>query len=180
MTAAMELVAENGFHGAPMAMVAERAGVSVGTIYRYFETKDDLIVETYADLERRIYSCMLEKFPDKRPIRDKFLHIAKTLLLYCISRPMDYKFLEQFHHSPYGTAHKRERVFGKKCDSIVWKLFQEAMVEGIVEDLPLVVLLELAFSPVLAMARDHILGFVELDEEMIGRAVEGCWRAIAR
>jgi AcrR family transcriptional regulator len=32
--AAMELIAEHGFHGAPMAMIAERAGVGAGTIYR--------------------------------------------------------------------------------------------------------------------------------------------------
>jgi hypothetical protein len=47
-------------------------------------------------------------------------------------------------------------------------------------NLPIVVLPDLVFSPLLAMARDHILGFVQLDEIMIGRAVEGCWRAIAR
>lgn len=39
--AAKELIAEHGFHGAPMARVAEEAGVAAGTIYRYFESKDD-------------------------------------------------------------------------------------------------------------------------------------------
>ncbi|HQM90514.1 MAG TPA: helix-turn-helix domain-containing protein, partial [Syntrophales bacterium] len=43
LRAALELIAEHGFHGAPMAMVAERAGVGAGTIYRYFEGKDALI-----------------------------------------------------------------------------------------------------------------------------------------
>src|SRR5690348_2500554 len=37
--ATLELVAEHGFHGAPMALVAERSGVAAGTIYRYFESK---------------------------------------------------------------------------------------------------------------------------------------------
>jgi AcrR family transcriptional regulator len=31
--AALELIAEHGFHGAPMAMIAERARVAAGTIY---------------------------------------------------------------------------------------------------------------------------------------------------
>ena len=30
----MELIAENGFHGAPTAMIAARAGVGTGSIYR--------------------------------------------------------------------------------------------------------------------------------------------------
>ena len=29
---ALELIAEHGFHGAPMAMIADRAGVGAGTI----------------------------------------------------------------------------------------------------------------------------------------------------
>jgi len=41
--AALELIAENGFHGAPMAMIADKAGVGAGTIYRYFENKEVLI-----------------------------------------------------------------------------------------------------------------------------------------
>ena len=47
LRAALELIAEHGFHGAPMAMIAERAGVGAGTIYRYFENKDVLIAELY-------------------------------------------------------------------------------------------------------------------------------------
>jgi AcrR family transcriptional regulator len=43
LEAALELFAENGFHGAPTSLIAERAGVGVGTIYRYFKDKDELI-----------------------------------------------------------------------------------------------------------------------------------------
>ncbi|HXC93667.1 MAG TPA: helix-turn-helix domain-containing protein, partial [Geobacteraceae bacterium] len=49
--AALEMIAENGFHGAPMAMIAEQAGVGAGTIYRYFENKDVLINELFREIE---------------------------------------------------------------------------------------------------------------------------------
>ena len=41
--AALELCAERGVQGTRVADVAERAGVTVGTIYRYFRDKDALI-----------------------------------------------------------------------------------------------------------------------------------------
>lgn len=41
--AALELCAERGVQGTRVADVAERAGVTVGTIYRYFESKDALV-----------------------------------------------------------------------------------------------------------------------------------------
>ena len=54
MQAALELIAERGFHGAPMAEIAEKAGVAAGTIYRYFENKDVLITELHQELEEKI------------------------------------------------------------------------------------------------------------------------------
>ena len=48
-----DIHSEHGFHGAPMAKIADRAGVGAGTIYRYFENKDVMIVELYRDLEAR-------------------------------------------------------------------------------------------------------------------------------
>jgi len=58
MQAAMELIAARGFHGAPMAVIAEKADVAAGTIYRYFENKDVLIAELHRDLEDKILEAL--------------------------------------------------------------------------------------------------------------------------
>ena len=42
--AAMHMAAEGGLEAVQMRAVAERAGVSLGTIYRYFKSKDDLLL----------------------------------------------------------------------------------------------------------------------------------------
>lgn len=57
MKAVLELVAEYGFHGTQLVMVAETAGIGTGTIYLYFETKDALIVETYSELKQRMFDA---------------------------------------------------------------------------------------------------------------------------
>jgi hypothetical protein len=46
--------------------------------------------------------------------------------------------------------------------------------------MPLVILFALFFGPVLSVARDHILGFVELDEALIHQTIEACWDAVKR
>lgn len=61
--AAIELIAEHGFHGAPMALVAKQAGVAAGTIYCYFANKDELIRETHAFLEQRLLATLIEGYP---------------------------------------------------------------------------------------------------------------------
>lgn len=180
MKATLELVAEQGFHGAPMALVAERAGVAAGTIYRYFESKDILINEIYHYLEGRFFSFMMEGYPEAAPIRDRFLHVGRVLVRYCVHSPMECRFLEQFHNSPYGVAHRREKLFGKSEKDPIVKLFTEAAESGVVKDLPLPVLFALAFGPLLDVCRDHNLNFIELTPELIDRCVEACWDAVKK
>jgi AcrR family transcriptional regulator len=179
--AALELIAENGFHGAPMAIIAERAHVGAGTIYRYFENKDVMITELYQGVENRLYPVIMEKYSVDKPIRERFIHLGTTLLRYFIENPIDFRYLEQFHNSPYGVAYRRDKILGKaEGRDVFMQLFEAGISQQVIKDLSLVILFALAFGPLLAVARDHILGFVGLDEVLINRTIEACWDGIKR
>lgn len=180
LRAALELIAEYGFHGAPMAMIAERAGVGAGTIYRYFENKDVLINEMYLELEKRLNAFVQEGYDLARPVRERFLHLGSAVLRYCIANPLDFRYLEQFHNSPYGVVHRRDKLFGQSESDLCRDLFEEAIACSEVKDLPLVVLFAMAFGPLITVARDHILGFVELDDTMIDKIISACWDGLKR
>jgi AcrR family transcriptional regulator len=47
LAAAQELIEEGGYSGASVAAIAERAGVAAGTLYRHFESKQELFVEVF-------------------------------------------------------------------------------------------------------------------------------------
>lgn len=179
--AALEIIAENGFHGAPMAMIAERAGVGAGTIYRYFENKDVMIRQLFEELEERLKAKLLDRYDTGKPIRERFLHVGTATLRYFIENPLYFKFLEQFINSPYGVEHRRDKLVGNKegCD-VFQALFADGAQQQVMKDLPLVILFGLSFGPLLAVARDHILGFVALDDELITRTIEACWDGLKR
>lgn len=179
--AALELIAENGFHGAPMAMIAERANVGAGTIYRYFENKDVLITQLYQDLEDRMFPVILDKYDPCKPIRERFLCLGTALLKYFITNPLDFRYLEQFHNSPYGADHRRDKILGKKEGCNVFReLFEEGVAQQVTKDLPLVILFSLFFGPLVTVARDHILGFIILDDSIVSQVVDACWDATKR
>jgi AcrR family transcriptional regulator len=179
--AALELIAENGFHGAPMAAIADRAGVGAGTIYRYFENKDVLITEMFREHEERLNATVLDGYADGGAIRERFLHVGTTVLRYFITRPLDFRFLEQFINSPYGVAHRRDKLLGvKEGCSIFRELFEDGIAQGVMKDLPLAILFDLSFGPLLALSRDHILGFITLDDLLITRTIEACWDGIKK
>lgn len=180
--AALELIAEHGFHGAPMAMIAERAGVGAGTIYRYFENKDVLISGLYGEIEERMQSFIMNGYAQDAPFRARFLHLGASLLRYFIEHPLDFRYIEQFHNSPYGVAVRRDKLLGNReggCNAFK-ELFEQGAAQQVLKDFPLVILFDLAFGPLVTIARDHILGFISLDDSLIERTIEACWDGVRR
>jgi AcrR family transcriptional regulator len=47
LRAAQELIEEGGYGAASVAAIAERAGVAAGTLYRHFDSKQELFVEVF-------------------------------------------------------------------------------------------------------------------------------------
>ncbi len=187
LNATMELLAEKGFHDAPCSLIAERAGVAAGTIYRYFENKDVLINDLYLDIEGRISAILLVGYPSEGSIRDRFMHLGTGILNFFISNPSEFRFVEQFHNSPYGTAFRRDRLLGvqqendtcRKCEMFK-ELFTEALEKQVVKQLPLILLFDLAFGPIVSVARNHVLGFIMLDDGLIELMVSACWDGLKR
>lgn len=179
MRAALELIAEHGFHGAPMAMVAEKAGVGAGTIYRYFESKDALIAEIFGELEKKVVESLMQGYSLDQPLRERFIHLSTRIIRYFMANAIQFRFIEQYMNSPYGVTMRRERLLGKARDIDLFRhLLQEGIDRRELKDLPLALHFALAFGPILSLLRDHILGFLELGDDLIRKAVEACWDAV--
>jgi hypothetical protein len=63
---------------------------------------------------------------------------------------------------------------------ILMDIFQQGMEEQIIKEFPKAVLFSLAFGPMISLLRDHIVGFVTLDDDLIRRISEASWDAIKR
>ncbi len=179
--AALELIAEHGFHGAPMAMVAEKARVGAGTIYRYFESKDALIAEIFNELERKVVEYLLQGYSRDRTLQDRFIYLTTMIIRYFMDNAIHFRFMEQYINSPYGVSLRRERLLEEARDIDLFRnLFQEGIGCKTLKDLPLTLHFALAFGPILSLLRDHILGFMKLDDELIQKAAEACWDGVRR
>ena len=64
LEAAIELAAEGGYEAVQMRDVAARAGVALGTLYRYFSSKDHLLAAAWAH-----WAARLEPRITSRPLR---------------------------------------------------------------------------------------------------------------
>lgn len=180
LKAALELFAEQGFHAAPMAQLAEQANVGVGSIYRYFKDKEELIETLYEKVDEALQVSIIEGVDPTQSTRKQFLHLIINLTHFLKDHPHEFKFLEQYYHSPYGIDKKREKLLldnteGRQSPFI--KLFFNESSNDI-KRLPVPVLHALAFGPILFLIRDALAGLVELDETVIIQVADGCWDAI--
>jgi len=176
--AALKLIAVHGFHGAPMSMIADMAGVGTGTIYSYFDSKKALISAVYGDVENEIMDAVRASYPMSLPFRERFVYLATAVLKFLLRNPVRCLFLEQFLSSPYG-FNVRKRLHGTAGEFDFFRVFfQEGMSAGELKELPVPMHIALAFGPVISLCREHIMGFVSLDDALIMKAAEACWDAI--
>ncbi|MDQ0351199.1 TetR/AcrR family fatty acid metabolism transcriptional regulator [Alkalibacillus filiformis] len=49
LDAAVEVIAENGYHHSQVSKIAKKAGVADGTIYLYFKNKEDILVSLFEE-----------------------------------------------------------------------------------------------------------------------------------
>lgn len=127
LDAALALFAERTFEGTPVPMIAERAGVGAGTIYRYFEDKTALVNALY----RRWKRAMAERVVPGRTYddpREEFHHWWDGLWRFASEHPQAFAFLETHHHQPYLDAESREA--GRAIDAAALRFARRAQASG--------------------------------------------------
>ena len=180
--ATIRLISEYGFHGTPISMIAQEAGVGAGTIYRYFKDKDSLVLEIFKQANCDFKETLLHGYDANQPVRDRFLHLCRGIFQYGIQNPYEFKFIEQFYNSPYGTSLRREKLFcncgdtGK--DLPLEQVFAAGQAQQVIKELPLAALIALAIGPIIFLVKDSIAGLIQLDETTINKTLAACWDAV--
>lgn len=178
--AALELIAEHGFHGAPMSAVAQRAGVSAGIIYHYFASKDELIHALYHDVEANFTRALLAGRPQALPLAEACQRIWLNAYHYYRAHPHETRFLEQYKQSPFHQAASAAEAMGGGDFAFLAELFDGDPVERPVKDLPADVIYELTLGVAARVAQRHTVDASSMTEDQLAAIAAACWQAIAR
>ncbi|MEM6764052.1 MAG: helix-turn-helix domain-containing protein [Bacteroidota bacterium] len=94
LSAALELFAERGFHNTTIQQIAKKAEVAKGLIYRYFESKEDLLIGIIKEAfkEGDDYIAEMEAIDDPQKSLEKMLDISFD---YIKSQPHHNRLLMQ-------------------------------------------------------------------------------------
>ncbi|MBN1664657.1 MAG: TetR/AcrR family transcriptional regulator [Deltaproteobacteria bacterium] len=179
LDAALQLFSENGFHGTPMTLLAEKANVGIGTIYRYFKNKEEVISNLYKELKSESVAAMRENISRDMPIREQFINIFENMLKYYIANPQKFLFMEQYSYSPFINSSTKQEVCSAYAESLV-SFFEYGKKHQVIKDLSTQIIFATANGQVVSLAKMHIAGEINLNDDMIRKAIETSWDALKR
>jgi AcrR family transcriptional regulator len=99
LDAATRVFAERGLSAAPTSEISKRAGIAEGTLFTYFETKDDLINALYRAIKLDLADAMMSGFPRKKSVRTRLRHVWDSYVNWGITNPEQLKVLAQLQVS---------------------------------------------------------------------------------
>lgn len=77
LDAALALAATGGFDAVQMRDVAAEAGVALGTVYRYFDSKEGLLIEAYIGEIEALDAGLRSRPPQGATAADRVVHVLR-------------------------------------------------------------------------------------------------------
>jgi TetR/AcrR family transcriptional regulator, repressor of fatR-cypB operon len=177
LDAALRCFVDRGFYGTSMPEIAEAAGVSAGTIYHYFDSKEALVNAVYRSWKGMVGTRVFAAFPATAPVREQFRVMWHEMIGFARGAPAAFAFIETHNHASYLEA--ESRAVDHNLHVFVHAVIQRAQREGLVKPLDAWVLMELVFGAFINLMRAQWEKRIELTDEIIRDAELACWDAIA-
>ena len=151
--AALHLFAERGADATPMPMIAEHAGVAVGSLYRYYGNKEELVTRLYGENYASLARALDRVQTKEAATRDKIAAMVRFICGF-FDREWDlarFLLLEQ---------HVRLKTYSGAANpvDIVHDVLAEGMRRGEVRKLDGVLATALVMGPVIQIATFRTYG----------------------
>jgi AcrR family transcriptional regulator len=133
LDAATQVFAEYGL-SAPTSLISKTAGVSEGSFFTYFKTKDDLINALYREIRLDLASAVMNGFPRKGSVRERLEHVWTRYVSWGVAHPVARRALK--HVSMSNVITRAVRAEGGVLFAEVERLQQDAVEQRKLRHLP--------------------------------------------
>lgn len=173
----MDLIVREGIAGLTMQKLARRAGIATGTLYIYFQNKEELFRKLYLHLRDRSRERFMRGYDPGEPFRIGLKRVWVNYLMHRVEHYRESYFLEQYYRSPYITEehHQLSEALKHPVYEILQRGKQEMLIKPEVDD-------EMLFLAMIGfireLANEHVTNQYELTNERIDLAFQLSWDMI--
>lgn len=178
LDAALRVFAEHGVHGTAVPPIAGEAGVAVGTLYRYFDSKEALVNAVFRDTKALLGERLLGGLDTGASPRELFVELWNRLAAFAQDEPAAFRFLEMQDHTRYLDADSRRTEKGLLAP--LNQLVVAGQQAGVFNPaLRPDVAIALFWGGVVGLFKAQRTGYLQLSRTDLDNAREACWRALA-
>lgn len=178
LDAALELFAERGFHGTAVPLVAERAKVGAGTIYRYFESKEALVNALYQLWKGKLAAAVMSDFPFDAPVRRQFHVFWRRMAEFVRSYPRAFSFMQLHHSAPCLDPQSRQIESALVMQAATF--LEHTTRQQVTKDLPPNLLIAIVLGAFVGIFQGSCDGHLVMTDEVLDQAEACVWEAIRR
>lgn len=174
--ATLQLVKEEGLSGITMNMIAKKAGFATGTVYTYFENKEELIVKLFDKCLHNYMHDYFTGFDPAAPFKVAFHTIWMNLFRYSTEQFNDLIFIEQCFHSPFISEETRKAT---KDKFLPWReLIERGKKEKLIKQIDSTWLMIFVRGSVRELVKHCAYNQVKITKEFRETMFEMCWDGI--
>lgn len=174
----LKLVNRHGFYHLNMKQLAGEAGISAGTTYLYFKSKEEIINELYKNITNDFNSNVLRGYKEESSFKQNYFEMLAIAVNYYIDNPDKFSFIEQYTYSPF--LFKKTKEENLAVLEPLQKIIKKAKKEKLVKDLPETLLVALSYGPVVSMMKLFLAGKADLKKETTKEElINACWQSIS-
>lgn len=177
MDAALVLFAERGYDGTTVPMIADKAVVGTGTIYRYFENKEALVNALFQECVKQFHDAVKREYPGSGSVREQFKHVFFGMVRFAKENIHGFYFVDTHSNARYLDQESRE-AFRQLMD-FLHAYAAKGAEQGLIRPLQADVLIAIvfgAFTKVFTLIR---AGKLTETPEMLSQIEESCWDAVS-
>jgi AcrR family transcriptional regulator len=176
LDSALRTFAEQGL-GAPTSKIAKGAGVAEGTLFNYFETKDDLLNQLYLEIKAQLRDAMLPGYPRDQDLKARLRHTWHTYVGWGVEYPQKRKVMALLMMSDRVTS--AIKMEGSEAFADISRHMQEGTASGALRDQP-----GEFIAAIMRALADTTMDFMSNEPEQAERyceaGFEAYWNAIAK
>ncbi len=179
LLAARRLFVKKGFHSTPTSAIAKEAGVANGTLFHYFNTKEDLINTIYKETRISYFTIAAAGVDDAKTIKRKVRIMWYNTVKWAINRPQDFLFLQQYSNSPFISQLTHKEI--PEHIGFFYDLIDEGKEKGTLKDIPTDLMYQLITFQIQGIII-HLLQHVEFQHNStyLSMAFEFSWESISK
>ncbi len=177
--ATLTLINQKGLQSVSVAQIAKEANISVGTIYNYYASKEELVNQLYKDIAQRLVDHCLSSLPQNTSPKEQFFSLNTAFMDYFLSHQLEFDFVDNHLYSPYISDEAKDNVspFIDKLRELHTTFTETKEIKAIPCDL----FLKFSLGSLHSIMRGYHAGLVSMDKESLKKtSLSLCWNGLKK